>query len=796
MKWETRWSIRTRLRLLLLALVVPFLIYLCLSSWYQARQHRAELQQRMLGIARLSAARLDDHIGNVGQLLGVLSTVVGSTADDIPNNDALLQDIAHKLPAHVSNVGVWTAEGKNIGALSLGIRTRGTDITHRKFFVDALQGDGLVIEAPVMSLANGENIGLFSMPVIRHGRVAAIVALSTRMNQLQALLASDSSMPAGAVMTVTDASGIVLARSVDPQKWVGKNVLSEGTGGFAESLRRGDGVREGPSAEGVDRIAGFTTAKRAPWLVYVGVPTQVAFASSRHTVYQNLAVGGIILLLGLLLAHRIAERIADPLRHLSDDAEAFERGDVKVRSRISQGGEIGRLASTLNRAADALVQRTEDLHQSKDQIRLITDNLPVMISYLDRDLRFVFANRVYQDWLGMEPDMIVGSTMHDYYSEAEYAQYILHFEAALAGTRTTFERDLSALGRVRRVEVTLLPHVQRDAVLGLFVLVQDVTESREAEARLARSEERLTLALEGANLALFDWDITQNRLYHSPQAATMRGFAPEAVTTDPALLRAHIHPDDVPLVMERTRAALAGAVDRYEVEFRVSTASGRWLWLGARGRVVQRDERGRAERLAGVYIDINERKAIAERLRMLAEFDVLTGLPNRALFMDRFGHAIERAARSAEPMALLFLDIDHFKTVNDTLGHEAGDEVLKTFAQVMQSSVRSSDTVARLGGDEFTIILEGLGGPEDARVVAGKIVAKARSSIAAKGQVVTVSTSIGVAMVERGEVDTAAVLRRADAALYEAKRLGRDRYAFHNSVNAARKFREPKDSKL
>jgi PAS domain S-box-containing protein len=322
-------------------------------------------------------------------------------------------------------------------------------------------------------------------------------------------------------------------------------------------------VREGPSAEGIDRIAGFTTAKRARWLVYVGVPTEVALAPGRYTIYQSLAVGSIILLFGLLLAQRIAERIADPLRRLSDDAEAFERGDVNVRSRIGQGGEIGRLALTLNRAADALVQRTNDLRESKDQIRLITDNLPVMISYLDRDLRFVFANRVYEDWLGWEPSSIVGSTMRDYYSEADYAQYLPHFEAALAGARTTFERDLAALGQSRRVEVTLLPDLQRGAVLGLFVLVQDVTQSREAEARLARSEERLTLALEGANLALFDWDIAQQLLYHSPQAASMRGFAPEAVTTDPALLREHIHPEDVAQVMERTRAALSGAVDRY-----------------------------------------------------------------------------------------------------------------------------------------------------------------------------------------------------------------------------------------
>jgi len=128
----------------------------------------------------------------------------------------------------------------------------------------------------------------------------------------------------------------------------------------------------------------------------------------------------------------------------------------------------------------------------------------------------------------------------------------------------------------------------------------------------------------------------------------------------------------------RLKDALTGAAPIYHAEFRVRRRSGSWLWVRARGRVVDRDGHGRALRLAGTYADIDERKIAEERLRRLAEFDTLTELPNRALFRDRLQQAMARAARN-QPLALLFLDIDHFKRVNDTLGHEAGDQLLKVF---------------------------------------------------------------------------------------------------------------------
>ena len=274
---------------------------------------------------------------------------------------------------------------------------------------------------------------------------------------------------------------------------------------------------------------------------------------------------------------------------------------------------------------------------------------------------------------------------------------------------------------------------------------------------------------------MFDWDITSDRLFHSAQAAVMRGEPAVETTTPAAQMQAYVHPEDVGALLARMKEAVKGQVPLYHAEFRLRTSTGGWVWVRARGRVVERDGNGRALRLAGTYADINERKAAESRLRYLAEYDTLTDLPNRALFHDRLQRAMVRAARG-KAMALLFLDIDHFKAVNDTLGHEAGDQLLKVFAIRMQSAVRQSDTVARLAGDEFTVILEGLNGLADAQMLANKVVTTLREPIALAEKLMEITVSIGVALCTPGEVDDASLLRRADAALYEAKRRGRNGY--------------------
>jgi len=432
---------------------------------------------------------------------------------------------------------------------------------------------------------------------------------------------------------------------------------------------------------------------------------------------------------------------------------------------------------TERKRTDAELARTlVELQRSEEQLLQVTDNLPALVSRFDLEQRFCFANRAYRDWLGVEPASLLGRSLQEVYGEQTYNGIRPHIDAALAGERVVYERELATLHGPRHVEVTLIPeHGSDGSVRGVYGLINDLTVRHEAELLRARSEERLSLALEGSGLALFDWDIGADRIYQSAQAAAMRGDPPIEETVSPAVLRSYVHPDDLGAMRASMTVAMTGAVQVYHAEFRIRKCSGDWLWVRARGRVVDRDARGGALRLAGTYADINARKMAEERLRYRAEFDTLTDLPNRALFVERLQQAMQRATGSST-MALLFLDIDHFKTINDTLGHEAGDQLLKVFATRMRDCVRQTDTVARLAGDEFTVILESLRGADDAKALASKLIETLRAPIALAGKLFVITSSVGIAMWRVGETDDTDLLRRADAALYEAKRQGRNRF--------------------
>jgi diguanylate cyclase (GGDEF)-like protein/PAS domain S-box-containing protein len=331
-------------------------------------------------------------------------------------------------------------------------------------------------------------------------------------------------------------------------------------------------------------------------------------------------------------------------------------------------------------------------------------------------------------------------------------------------------------------------HRRRIAIARLAA--ESARERQEASARLSKSEERLALALEGSGLALFDWDIRANVMFHSAQAAALRGEEPVERSLSAQEAREHVHPDDLPGLLANMRSSVTGTMPPYHAEFRLRTTTGGWVWVRARGRVVERESHtGKALRMAGTYANVNDRKLTEDRLRYLAEFDTLTDLPNRALFHERLRQAMTRT-RPPRTLAVLFLDIDRFKQINDTLGHEAGDQLLKEFARRMQSTVRLSDTVARLAGDEFTIILENLRDPQDAAVVAGKLVAALGEPVVLGGAARKVTASIGVATHKDG--DTAdALLRRADTALYEAKRRGRDGFFLERDAGGSSQAPEP-----
>jgi diguanylate cyclase (GGDEF)-like protein/PAS domain S-box-containing protein len=298
-----------------------------------------------------------------------------------------------------------------------------------------------------------------------------------------------------------------------------------------------------------------------------------------------------------------------------------------------------------------------------------------------------------------------------------------------------------------------------------------------ALARLAESEQRYALAMQGANDGLWDWDVRENRLFFSPRWKQMLGYAEPELGDAPGEWLGRVHQDDRAALTQALDAHLTGASHHFEHEHRIQHRDGSYRWMLARGMAV-RDPYGRALRVVGSQTDVTDRKQAEQRLQHDAMHDALTGLPNRVLFLDRLDQAIRRAQR-AEPAAaaaVLFLDLDRFKLVNDSLGHQVGDRLLIAVARRLESAVRPPDTVARLGGDEFTVLLDGVSDVHEAASVAERVHATLKTPFEIDERELHVDASIGIALAG-ADASPDTVLRDADVAMYRAKADGKGRHA-------------------
>src|SRR3954466_12696237 len=316
-------------------------------------------------------------------------------------------------------------------------------------------------------------------------------------------------------------------------------------------------------------------------------------------------------------------------------------------------------------------QRTEEaeaaLRQSEERLRLIANNVPALISYVDREQRYRFSNRTYNDWFGIAHERMQGRTVAEVLGDDAYGRMRPDLERVLAGASVEFELAMGDGARRRTLQVACVPHLDTDGeVLGFYMLANDVTQ-------LKRAQEDL--------------------------------------------------------------------------------------------------------RYAAIQLQHD-----ARRLEFLAHHDTLTGLPNRAMFSERAREAVAHARRHQKTAALLFIDLDNFKTVNDTLGHDVGDALLKIISSRLRASVRGDDFIARIGGDEFCVLLQEIAEPREAAAVAQKLVYELSKAYRIGEHSVSSGASIGIACVPQDGHDVATLLRLADVAMYRAKEAGRNGYRFFSVV--------------
>jgi diguanylate cyclase (GGDEF)-like protein/PAS domain S-box-containing protein len=304
-----------------------------------------------------------------------------------------------------------------------------------------------------------------------------------------------------------------------------------------------------------------------------------------------------------------------------------------------------------------------------------------------------------------------------------------------------------------------------------------LTERKQAELLLQETETKLRLAIEIAQLGFWEWNLETNEVYFSPQWKKQLGYQDHEVPHRIEEWESRIHPADRARVMVQLHAYLRAPSADYEVELRFKHRDGSYRWIQARAQVV-RDDGGHALRMIGTHVDISEHKEREEQVRLFAQHDRLTKLPNRALTFESAERWLSAAQRTGTLFAVLYIDLDDFKPINDTYGHHIGDEVLKEVALRLKSSFRSHDIMGRLGGDEFLVIVTQLDSALSAAHAAAHAVHELSLPYQIGDLVLQTSPSIGISTFPEDGTNIETLMRNADSAMYEAKQNGKGVYRF------------------
>ena len=465
------------------------------------------------------------------------------------------------------------------------------------------------------------------------------------------------------------------------------------------------------------------------------------------------------------------------LRNQKKDGSTFWN-EMYVAPVRDEGGRVTHYIGVQNDVSDRVVAEEERVRISSEYERMIRI-LPSVIFRWRKDENGTPRPRYIEGALaeefGVTTQRAAGKEIGELFP-AEFAITVsAAYEKAFAGETVAFPSRIGDrfFANVARpfVEEGWEEGTPADEIVGFGT---EVTDQVKAEEDLRESEERFRTAFENAPIGVTLVDLENRYMKVNRAFSKMLGYAEDELVGSTSSWITH--PDDVEVSQAYMKRVIEGGGSGYDLEKRYLHADGSVVWVLLNVALV-RTAGGEPAYYVCQHQDLTRRKALEEELAHRAFHDPLTDLPNRALFTDRLGHALTRKERQGGEVAVLFLDLDNFKLVNDSLGHEAGDDLLVEAAGRLKRCVRPQDTVARLGGDEFAILLEGIGDEAGAVEVAERILGELAPPITVGGRELFVTPSIGIALANTGEMRPEVVRRDADVAMYKAKEAGKNRFA-------------------
>ncbi|NRR32289.1 diguanylate cyclase [Oxalobacteraceae bacterium] len=727
-----------------------------------------------------AAAHLDDQLGAKRLLLAELAESVPEEARRDPRR---MQDFFDEHPT-VRNSFYNLVTFDRQGRLQHSARDSNAEATlsaaGKVYFDDTMTLKAGVISAPFRSQLSGMPVVLITQPVFdRDGEVALVIAGSIDLDNSPFFDQISAQKPGKTgFMFIMTAEGILVHHPNKKRLLEHINARPGYNQATEMALEGFEGWTEATNKDGNAGIYAYKRLKSINWVLGVRFPTNEAFAPMIEMRHRAIIAATVFAAIAGAVAWAAIMVMLKPLgrlrRNIADIRNGKSAIGVLQRRRRDEIGELSTAFHVLMSERESAQEQTRD---SESLIRTILERAPDAIVSSDHHGIITEWNTQAERTFGWTREQAVGRDVAELIippalREAHHAG-IARFASSGVGPVVNTRVRLTALhrdGHEIPIELSIgaLKHGEEYYATAFL---HDVTERLRYEQQIAASEQRIRLIAD--NLPVLIAYLDQDLRFQFVNATSRHWLE-----IDPEqLLGKHLSEGVGQRQFEEAEphlsTAFRGRIATYELQahFRGGLHTLETTFV---------PDVGRDGVVAGVYSlthDTTRMKEIEEKLIQLARVDTLTGIANRLMFEEILQLAIGRAGRNRLPMALAYLDIDNFKAINDSLGHGAGDCVLREFASRLVGNVRITDTVARLAGDEFVIIFEQVHNREEAAQLANKIVEAVREEFTVEGRPMRVSTSIGVALFEHEHESAAELVARADTALYAAKRNGRDGYA-------------------
>ena len=501
---------------------------------------------------------------------------------------------------------------------------------------------------------------------------------------------------------------------------------------------------------------------------------ELAVITKKGIIYIILAI-----LIGAIFAWMSVRKMTESLNRISDAAKKIAKHDFDVVLPEPKGNdEVSNVVKAFKVMKSSLNKYLKDIQKAQKRYETFFKNNKAVELIIDPvENKIIDFNEAALEFYGYTADEMKKLKISDINTlcEEEIQEEVQKVKNSQRNY-FIFKHRL-ANGDIKDVEVYSGP-LEIDDKVYIYSIVHDISKRVSIEKEKNEIQERLNLALEGSNDGLWDWNLLTNEVYFSPRFKEMLGYNNDEFVNDFSSFADNLYPEDKKKTLKFIETFLESEDTYYEQNFRMRTKSGRYIPIMARAKKLL-DENENPIRLTGTHVDMTEITKAQEKLKFQAEHDTLTGLPNRALFLDRLNQSIKHAQRHNEKVAVLFMDLDHFKEVNDSLGHDVGDELLKRVSNLVQNVIRISDTVARIGGDEFTVMIERIENNDVITNIIQKIMKTLKDPHILNEHVLYTSFSVGVAIYPDDGHNAEELLKNSDTAMYKAKSTGRNRYQFY-----------------